>query len=70
MHCVNEMRNVLIILIYNLLIFIHFTNQIIKQSLAQKLNLIFKFNLIKRQKNIPPWTHRGIKDEERMEKLL
>ena len=57
MHCVNEMRNVLIILIYNFLIFIHFTNQIIKQSLAQKLNLIFKFNLIKRQKNIPPWTH-------------
>ena len=42
-------------------IFIHFTNQItlIKQSLAQKLRLIFKLSSIKRQINISLWTHIG-----------
>ena len=57
-HCVNELCYILTISIFNFLIFIHFTNQItLKQSLAQKLNLIFKFSLIKRQINIPLWTH-------------
>ena len=51
------------------IIFIHITNQItLKPSLAQKLNLIFKFSLLKRQINIPLWTNMGKKDEERMEK--
>ena len=46
----------------NFLIFIHFTNQItLKQSLAQRLKLIFKFSSIKRQINIPLWTHLGHK---------
>ena len=58
MHCVYELCYILIISIFNFLIFIHFTNQItLKQSLAQRLKLIFKFSLIKRQKNIPLWTH-------------
>ena len=39
------------------LIFIRFTNQkTLNQSLVQKLNLIFKFSLMKRQINIPHWT--------------
>ena len=43
----NELCYILIILIFNFLIFIHFTNQItLKPSLAQKLKLIFKFSTI------------------------
>ena len=43
---------------FNFLIFIYFTNQItLKQSLAQRLKLIFKFSSVKRQINIPRWTH-------------
>ena len=54
---------------FNYLIFIHFTNQItLKQSLAQTLNLIFKVSLIKRQINVPLWTHMGIKDEKQVKK--
>ena len=59
-HCVNELCYILIISIFIFLTFIHFTNKIIlKQSLAQKFKLIFKFSLIKRQINIPVWTHMG-----------
>ena len=54
---------------FNYLIFIHFTNQItLKQSLAQTLNIIFKVSLIKRQTNIPLWTHMGIKYEKQVKK--
>ena len=43
---------------FNFLIFIQFTKQITsKQSLAQSLKLILKFSSIKRQINIPLWTH-------------
>ena len=43
---------------FNYLTFLHFTNQItLKQSLAQKLKLIFKFSSIKKQISIPLWTH-------------
>ena len=50
---------------------LHFTNQItLKQSLAHTSSLIFKFSSIKRQIYIPVWTHKGIKDEEKMETLL
>ena len=42
---------------------IHFTNQVtLKQSPAQRLKLILKFSSIKRQINIPLWTHLGHKD--------
>ena len=35
---------------------LHFTNQItLKQSLAQKLNLIFKFSSIKRERQSSNW---------------
>ena len=71
MHCVNELCYILITSIINFLIFIHFTNQItLKPSLAQKLKIRFKFSTIKGQIMFyfgPNW---GIKDEERMEKLL
>ena len=71
MHCVYELCYILIISIFDFLIFIHFTNQItLKLSLAQKLKLIFKFSTIIEQINVPLWTHWDIKDEERMEKLL
>ena len=61
MHCVNELYYILIISIFNFLIFIHFTNEItLKQSLAQRLKLIFNFSLIKRQ----------IKAEERIDNIL
>ena len=43
----NELCYTLIISIFSFLIFIHFTNQITsKQSLAQKLNLIFQYKLL------------------------
>ena len=48
----------------------HFTNQItLKPSVAQKFKLIFKFSTIMGQMFHlgPTW---GIKDEERIEKLL
>ena len=62
MHCINELCYILIISIFNFLIFIHFTNQItLKPSLAQKLKLIFKFSTIKGQINVPLWTHMGHK---------
>ena len=61
-HCVYELCYILIISIFNFLIFIHFTNQIIlKPSLAQKSKLIFKFGTIMEQINIPLWTHMGHK---------
>ena len=56
---------------FQFLISIHFTNLItLKQSLSEKLNLVFKFSLIKRHINFhfgPTW---DIKDGERTEKLL
>ena len=62
MHWVKELCYIVIILIVNFLIFIHFTNHItLKQSLAQKLNLIFKFSSIMRLINIPLWNHMGQK---------
>ena len=61
-HCVYELCYILIISIFNFLIFIHFTNQItLKPSLAQKLKLIFEFSTIMGQINIPLWTHMGHK---------
>ena len=70
MHCINELCNILMISIFNFLIFIHCTNQkTLKPSPAQKLKLIIKFSTIMGQINIPLWTHMGIKDEERMELL-
>ena len=57
MHSVNELCYILI------------TNLItLKQSLAQSLNLIFKFTSIKRKINIPLWTHMGHKWWRKMEK--
>ena len=45
MYCVNDLCCILIIPIFSCLIFIHFTKQIaLKQSLAQKLNLIFNYD--------------------------
>ena len=62
MACINELHYILIISIFNFLIFIHFTKQItLKPSLAQKLKLIFKFSTIKGQINVPLWTHMGHK---------
>ena len=67
MLCVNKLCYILIIsitpmFIFNFLIFIHFTSQIIlKPSLAQKLKLQFKFNTIKRQINPAFWTQMGHK---------
>ena len=62
MHCVNELCYILIISIFNFLIFIHFTNQITLQpSLAQKIKRIFKFSTIKAQINVPLWTYMGYK---------
>ena len=58
----NKLCYILIISIFNFLIFIHFTNQItLKPSLAQKLKLIFKFSTIMEQINVPLWTHMGHK---------
>ena len=57
MHCVSELCYILIICVFNFLIFIHFTKKItLKPSLAQKLKLIFNFTL-KGQINVPLWTH-------------
>ena len=54
----NELCYILIISIFNFLIFIHFTNQkTLKPSLAQKLNFMFKFSTIMGQINILLWTH-------------
>ena len=52
MHYINEFWYILIISIFNYFNF---------QSLSQKLNLIFKFSLIKRKMNVPLWTHMGHK---------
>ena len=58
--CVNKLCYILIISIFNILNFIHFTNQItLKPSLAQTLQLIFKFSTIKGQINAPLWTKTG-----------
>ena len=71
MHCVYELCYILIISIFDFLIFIHCTNQkTLKPSPAQKLKFIFKFSTIMEQINIPLWTHMGHKNEEKMEKLL
>ena len=60
MHCVNELRHILIISISNFLFFIHFTNQItLKPSLAQNLKLIFKFSTVMGQINVRLWTNTG-----------
>ena len=57
MHCVTEFCYIRIISI------LHFTNQItLKQCLAQKLNLIFKFSSIKRERERERETE---KDRER-----
>ena len=67
MLCVNKLCYILIIsitpmFIFNFLIFIHFTSQIIlKPSLARKLKLQFKFSTIKGQINAALWTHMGHK---------
>ena len=62
MFCVYELCYILIISIFDFLIFIHCTNQItLKPSLAQKLKLIFKFSTIMEQINVPLWTHMGDK---------
>ena len=69
MHCVNELCHILIISIFNFLIFIHFANQIpLKQSLAQKLNLILKFSSTKTLTDISLWTdmkHNGRRKDGR-----
>ena len=71
MHCAYELCYILIISIFNFLIFIHFTNQItLKPSLAQTLKLIFKFSTIIEPINVHLGLTWGTKDEERMEKLL
>ena len=58
MNCVNELCYILIISIFNVFIFKHFTNEItLKPSLAQNLKLIFRFSTIKGQINVPLWTH-------------
>ena len=60
--CVYELCYILIISIFNFLIFIHFTNQTtLKQSLAQKLKLISKFSTIMEQIKVRLWTHMGHK---------
>ena len=70
MHCVNELRYILIFQFSHFLIFIHFTKQITwKPSLAQMLKLIlFKFSTMKGQINVPPWTHMGHKGWRKDEK--
>ena len=68
----NELCYILIISIFNFLIFVHFTNQITlkPQRLAQRLKLIFNFSTIMGQMTMFHFgTTWGIKDEERMEKL-
>ena len=70
MHRANELRYIIIISVFSFLIFIRFTKQItLKPTLAQKLKLIIKFSTMKGQMFYfgPTW---GIKDEERMEKLV
>ena len=53
-HCVYELCNILIISVFDFLIFIDCTNQItLKPSLAQKLKLLFKFSTIMEQINVP-----------------
>ena len=60
MHCVTELYYLLIISIFNFLIFMHFKNQItLKSSIAKKLKLIFKFSTITVQISVPLWTHMG-----------
>ena len=71
MHCGYESCYILITLVFDFLIFIHFTNQItLKPSLAQKLKLIFKFSTIMEQINVPLWTHMGHKGRRRDGKTL
>ena len=71
MHCINELCYILIISISNFLIFIHFTTKkTLKRSLAQKLNLMFKFSMIMGQINIPLWTHMGYKGWKKNEKTF
>ena len=71
MHCVNELCYILIISIFNFLIFIHFTSQItLKLSLAQKLKLVFKFSIIKGQINVPRCTNMGHKGWRKDGKLF
>ena len=49
--------------LFQFFIFICFTNQItLHQSLAQKLNLIFKVSQTKKQIDIPLWAHMGHKE--------
>ena len=68
MHCVNELFYILIQ--FKIFYLLYFPNQItLKQSLAQKLSLIFKFSSIERQTYIPLWIRMSIKDEESMEKF-
>ena len=62
MHCINELRYILIISVSDFLILIHFTNQkTLKPSLAQKLKLVFKFSTKTGQINVQLWTHMGHK---------
>ena len=69
MLCVNELCYIVIIsivskLIFNLLVFIHFTNQItLKPSTkpGTKVKLLFKSSTIKGQINVPFWAHMGHK---------
>ena len=65
-YCINELH----IHFFDFLISRHFTNQItLQQSVASKLNLIFKVSQTKREifHFAPTW---GIKNEARMGKLL
>ena len=56
-------RTVLYIHYFNFLILMHFTNQItLQQSLALKLNIIFKVSNTKGQINISLSTHMGHKE--------
>ena len=70
-HYVNELWYIIIISIFIFLIFKHFTSQTtLKRRLAQKLNLTSKFSSIKRQINIPLWTHMGHKEWRKDEKTF
>ena len=62
MHCVTKLYYLLIISIFNFLIFMHFKNQItLKSDIAKKLKLIFKFSTITVQISVPLWIHMGHK---------
>ena len=70
-HYVNELWYIIIISIFIFLIFKHFTSQTtLKRRLVQKLNLTSKFSSIKRQINIPLWTHMGHKEWRKDEKTF